>query len=166
LSSLAKAIILQAETEVTAEVRTAEPLSKVTVNLLGHLEDFSTILYARIVQRVGGWAVPIVVPTVDFDGRPWQDKEERLKVMGYRKGASGEETETTSEYCTRIAGIMRIYFYILKIRPPRGPLWPVFQTPRCWVWFARIVGEQHRALLESPAAAYLIHSESIANVPG
>ncbi|KIL64967.1 hypothetical protein M378DRAFT_553805 [Amanita muscaria Koide BX008] len=158
LSSLAKAIISQAETEVTAEVRTAEPLSKVTVNLLENLDGFPPVFFARLVQRVGSWAIPVILPGTDHDGRPWKDNAEAMKVMGYRKGATGEETETTAEYCSRIAGIMRVYFHILKFRPMKGPLWAMFQTPRYWVWFSRMVGGQHRALLESPAAAYLIHT--------
>ncbi|KAF8629806.1 hypothetical protein AX15_003275 [Amanita polypyramis BW_CC] len=158
LSSLAKTILMQAETEVTAEVRTAEPLAKVTINMIENLESFSIIFFARIVQRVGGWAIPIAVPPTDIDGRRWKDDAERLKVMGYRKGATGEETETTAEYCSRISGIMRVYFHLLKIRPLKGPLPGMFQSPRYWAWFARMLGEQHRILLQTPASAYLIHT--------
>src|SRR6266550_6405553 len=160
LSSLAKAILKQAETEVTAEARTAEPLAKVTVRLLSVIQEFGEILHARLVQRVGGLAIPIVVPATDYDGRPWTNEQELRKVMGYRRGATGEDLETTSEYCTRISGIMRVYFHVLKLRPSKGPLHRMFQVPRCWVWFARMLGGQYRPLLGTPGSAFLIHSES------
>ncbi|KAF8632682.1 hypothetical protein AX17_004814 [Amanita inopinata Kibby_2008] len=158
LSSLSKAILMQAETEVTAEIRTAEPLSKVTFNLLENLQGFSEIFFTKLVQRVGGWAIPIAVPLKDYDGRPWKDEAERLKVMGYRKNATGEGIESTVEYCTRVSGIMRVYFHVLKIKPPKGPLWTLFQGPRYWTWFARMVGAQRKSLLAAPAAAQLIHT--------
>lgn len=160
LSSLAKAILMQAETEVTAEARTAEPLAKVTVRLLSATQEFGEIFHARLVQRVGGLAIPLVVPTTDYDGRPWANEQELRKAMGYRKGATGEDTETTSEYCTRISGIMRVYFHVLKLRPSKGPLHRMFQVPRYWVWFARMLGGQYRPLLGTPGSAFLIHSES------
>ncbi|KAK2459972.1 hypothetical protein APHAL10511_007978 [Amanita phalloides] len=158
LSSLAKAILLQAETEVTAEARTAEPLARVTANLILRIENFGEILFTRMMQRIGGWAIPIVVPAADFDGRPWKDDQEKRKVMGYRKGSTGEDIETTAEYCTRISGIMRVYFHVLKLHDSQGPLWAMFQTPRYWAWFARMFGGQHRLLLDKAAAAYLIHT--------
>ncbi|PFH48824.1 hypothetical protein AMATHDRAFT_149026 [Amanita thiersii Skay4041] len=158
LSSLAKAILMQAETEVTAEPRTADPLSQVTFGLIESLVGFADIFYAKLVQRIGGWAIPIVVPPQDFDGRRWGSDDERRKVMGYRKSANGEDIESTSEYCSRVAGIMRVYFSVLKVKPLTKPLGPMFQSLRYWVWFARIVGGQYRSLLESPVAPFLIHT--------
>jgi len=148
---------MQAETEVTAEARTAEPLAKVTVRLLSVIQEFGEIFHARLVQRVGGLAIPLVVPATDYDGRPWTNNQELRKVMGYRKGATGEDIETTSEYCTRISGIMRVYFHVLKL-PSKGPLHRMFQVPRCWVWFARMLGGQYRPLLGTPGSAFLIHT--------
>ena len=150
---------MQAETEVTAEPRTALPLAKVAVRLLSSIQEFGEVFYTRLVQRVGGLAIPIVVPAADYDGRPWKDGVERLKVMGYRKGPTGED-ETTSEYCTRISGLMRVYFHILKLRPSNGPLYKMFQGPRYWTWFARMLSGQYRALCAGPGSAFLIHSES------
>ena len=43
LSSLAKAILLQAETEVTAEKRSAKPLAQLTLNSINSLEGFSVV---------------------------------------------------------------------------------------------------------------------------
>ncbi|TFK66009.1 hypothetical protein BDN72DRAFT_844855 [Pluteus cervinus] len=55
LSSIAKAIILQAEIEVTANKRSAIALAQVAHNLLSSLPYFTDILCAKLNQRVGGW---------------------------------------------------------------------------------------------------------------
>ena len=156
LSSLTKAILLQAETEVTAEKRSAGPLAQVTFNLLDALEHFPEVFFAKLVQRVGGWPVPVVVPSTDYDNRPWKDEEERVKAMGYRKGADGADVETVAEYSARVAGIMRVYFHILKIPPGQHALKPVFQLPRYWIWFARMMGEP--GLLQTAVAPQIIYS--------
>src|ERR1700691_1238547 len=67
LSSLAKAILLQAETEVTASKTAAVPLAIVTKNLLGTLPHFEDVLWAKLVQRVGGWGAPTSVPHTDIN---------------------------------------------------------------------------------------------------
>lgn len=162
LSSLAKAILLQAETEVTAEKRSALPLAQVTFNLLGTLEHFPEVFFAKLVQRVGGWPVPIVVPSADHDGRPWKDEAERMKALGYRKtedNSGGEATESVADFSARVAGIMRVYFHILKIPPAGGQraLKPVFQLPRYWIWFARVMSEP--GLLQTAVAPQIISSE-------
>jgi nucleoporin GLE1 len=157
LSSLSKAILLQAETEVTAEKRSAGPLAQVTANLLGTLPKFPEVFFAKLVQRAGGWPVPAVIPLRDVDDLPWKDEDERLKVMGYRKG-NGEGLESTSEYISRVAGVMRVYFSILKA-PVTSPLHRSFQMPRYWTWFARIMGEQ--GLLETAVAPQIIYGSSL-----
>lgn len=109
------------------------------------------------MQRVGGWPIPTVTPNKDTDGKDWANREERLKVMGFRKNGDGGGFESESDFTSRIAGVMRIYFSVLKIVPQRGPLKPMFQLPRYWTWFARLLGE--RALLETAVAAQLIYSK-------
>ncbi len=109
------------------------------------------------MPRVGAWPIPTVVPGKDFDGRGWANREERLKVMGLRKNGDGNVFESESDFTSRVAGIMRIYFSVLKIVPQRGPLKPMFQLPRYWTWFARLLGE--RALLETAVAAQIMYSK-------
>ena len=163
LSSLSKAILLQAETEVTAEKRSAGPLAEVTANLLHRLPTFSDILFAKLVQRAGGWAVPCVVPQrEDADGRPWKDEDERLKAMGYRK-SGGEDAaglESTGEYVARVSGMMRVYFAMLRApgMGGDGAVGRMFWMPRYWIWFARMMGE--RGLLETAAAPQIIYGAS------
>ncbi|KAJ7625229.1 GLE1-like protein-domain-containing protein [Mycena polygramma] len=160
LSSLAKSFLMQAEIEVTAVKKAAIPLAQVAFTLLDRLETFPDIFFAKLLQRCGGWSIPCAVPDVDFDGRPWKDDAERIKVMGYRRSAQREldapwVMECTVEYMNRVAGPMRLYFHILRIPPQTRPMPPMFQLPRFWMWFARILN--NHSLLESPVAAQLIY---------
>jgi nucleoporin GLE1 len=140
LSTLAKSILLQAETEVTAEKRSAKPLAHVAANLLGALSQFPEVFFAKLVQHTGGWAVPAVIPPTDVDGQPWASDEARAKVRGYRNNGSGE-LESAGVYVSRMTGMMRVYFEILKV-PVRQPLDRMFQMPRYWMWFARMTSQR------------------------
>ncbi|KIJ62284.1 hypothetical protein HYDPIDRAFT_114777 [Hydnomerulius pinastri MD-312] len=152
LSSLAKAILLQAETEVTAEKRSAIPLALVTANLIGSLEAFPDVFFAKLVQRSGGWPVPSVIPSTDSDGTAWNEIE-RTKAMGYR--TNDGEKETPGDYVMRVSGMMRVYFLILAA-PVRHPLDKMFQLPRLWSYFARMLGDER--LLQTTVAAQLLHA--------
>ncbi|KAF8214965.1 GLE1-like protein-domain-containing protein [Mycena galopus ATCC 62051] len=168
LASLGKIILMQAETEVTAEKKAAIPLAQVVFTLLDRLETFPDIFFAQIVRRCGGWAIPCDLPQADFDGRPWADDAERKKMLGFRRssvqpdevlnsgGTKPFVLEPIVEYMNRISGIMRVYFHILKIPPQTRPMHPMFQLPRCWTWLSRILSD--RPLLESPVAAQLIYT--------
>lgn len=152
LSSLAKAILLQAETEVTAEKRSAIPLAMVAARLLGTLEGFPDIFFAKLVQRSGGWPVPSVIPSTDSDGTAWNEME-RTKAMGYR--TNDDQRETLSEHVMRVSGMMRVYFLILAAPVPQ-PLEKMFQLPRFWTYFARMIGDER--LLETAVAAQVLHA--------
>ncbi|KAF9562063.1 hypothetical protein CPC08DRAFT_761679 [Agrocybe pediades] len=154
-SSLAKAILLQAETEVVAEKRAAIPLAQVTFNLLQVLPDFGSIFFSKLVQRSGGWPIPIVVPNHDNEKRPWKSNEEFTKVSGWRKSSSGDGSESPEEHVNRISALMRVYFNILKLSCASSNLYDMFQMPRCWIWFARIMN--NKQLLDDPLAAQLIY---------
>ena len=148
LSSLAKAILLQAETEVTAEKRSARPLAQVAAHALGALAGFAEAFWAKLVQRAGGWPVPAVVPSVDIGGRAFAAGERR-KALGFR------EEEGFGEYTARVTGLMRVYFHVLCADAGAAPLEPVFRLPRMWTYFARMLAEP--ALLKSSVAPSLLH---------
>ncbi|KAF8066671.1 GLE1-like protein-domain-containing protein [Lyophyllum atratum] len=164
LSSLSKAILLQAETEVTAEKKSAPPLAKVTFNLLETLEGFAETFFAKLVQRSGGWPLPYMVPGEDIGPGPWKSDDERMRAMdrarktamGFRKSSDSDDLETTSEYTARVSGIMRVYFCILKFPPQQKPLHPLFRLPRYWMWFSRLLKD--RKLLETSIAPQLIYT--------
>ncbi|KAF6760541.1 GLE1-like protein-domain-containing protein [Ephemerocybe angulata] len=166
---LAKRILLQAETEVTAEKRSAGPLAKVTFNLLTSLDIFPEVLWAKLVQRVGGWPVPAIVPEVDVDKRAWGSgakrpgrggENERWRVMGYREsGNGGGGLEAAAEYATRVAGVVRVYWEVVKVQlgvPERAPSGGPFAVTRFWIWFARILDS--KALLTTAVGAELIYT--------
>ncbi|KZT69744.1 hypothetical protein DAEQUDRAFT_726414 [Daedalea quercina L-15889] len=148
LSSLAKAILLQAETEVTAEKRSAGPLAQVTANLLGELSGFSETFWAKLCQRAGGWPVPVVVPPTDWDGTPFTP-EARRKALGHRGG------EGSAGHAARVAGVMRVYFTVMCAEVD-SPLEPAFRLPRLWTYFARMLAEP--ALLGSAVAPNVLHA--------
>ena len=149
LSSLAKAILLQAETEVTAEKRSAKPLAQLALNSMNVLVGFSAILWAKLCQRTGGWAIPAPVPSTDVDDTPF--------TPATRAKASGLREETSADHTARVAGIMRVYFSLLLI-PPSAPLSREFHTPRLWLFVARLVRQP--ALLQSPLATELLSGAS------
>jgi nucleoporin GLE1 len=149
LSSLAKAILLQAETEVTAEKRSARPLAQLALNSMNMLDGFSTVFWAKLCQRTGGWAIPAPVPSRDADGTPF--------TTATRVKASGLREETSADHISRVAGIMRVYFSLLLLPPPT-PLSREFHTSRLWTFVARLVGQP--ALLQSSLAAQVLSGMS------
>ncbi|KAI0315080.1 GLE1-like protein-domain-containing protein [Amylostereum chailletii] len=147
LSSLSKAFILQAETEVTAEKRSARPLAFTAARLVGTLDGFADVLWAKLVQRTGGWCVPCSVPSEDSDGTPF-DKDGWMKAKGRRND------EGASEFAARVAGIMRVYFWILHAPVTGTPLFRPLQRPKFWAYFARMISQPR--LLAEPLAAELL----------
>lgn len=146
LSSLSKAILLQAETEVTAEKRSAIPLAQVTANLLSSVERFCDVFWAKLCQRAGGWPVPYIITNTDSDNTPF-DADTRRKALGYRPN------ETQAEYATRVSGMMRVYFHVL-MSPVENVLDPRFRLPRYWTFFARML--QQPQLLEAPVGPEVV----------
>lgn len=139
LSSLAKAILLQAETEVTASKAAAVPLAQVAKNLLGTLPHFEEILFAKMVQRVGTWGIPTSMPASDVGSAAPLDENGLRKIMGYRDSESAREAQ--ADYVQRVAGIMRVYFLVLM--GPGGvdrALARPWQSGKFWVYFARMLG--------------------------
>ncbi|OBZ77492.1 Nucleoporin gle1 [Grifola frondosa] len=148
LSSLAKAILLQAETEVTAEKRAAFPLAAVAAYMMPTLEHFAKVFWAKLCQRAGGWPIPIAIPDKDFDGKPFEQGH-RMKAMGFRPD------EPAADYMTRVAGVMRVYFQLLG-SPTDTPLSGAFQLPRAWTYFVRMLAEPQ--LLESAVAPQIMYT--------
>lgn len=147
LSSLAKAILVQAETEVTAEPRSAVPLAQVTAALLVDLMDFEDIFWAKFTQRAGNWPAAAPTPTRDAAGA-LLDPTARLALMGARKD------EPAAAYAARVVGLMRVYFHVLRTNVPR-PLKGPFRTTRLWTWLVRLL--QTPALHGYTIAPYSVH---------
>ena len=154
MSSLAKAILTQAETEVTAEKKSAIPLARLTVNLLMALDVFADIFWAKLCQRAGGWPIPIAVPAKDVDGTAFTPQTQR-KAHGFR---DSDELESIGDYTSRVTGILRVYFTVLVL-PANQPLNPLFRTPRYWTYFSRMLNDPQ--LLENPTAAQVMFSKRL-----
>ena len=131
---------------------------------------FPEVLWSKLVQRVGGWPVPTIIPETDLDGRRWGagpkgkgrgGERERYRVMGYRPGSTSDNAlETPSEYSVRVAGIMRVYWEVVKVQlrfPERAPPVGPFAMPKYWVWFARILDS--KALMDTAVCTELIYSK-------
>jgi nucleoporin GLE1 len=130
LYTLAKAVFLQAEQEVTAKLDTAAPLSRVCVNLLT-LPGFAEVLWARLVARSGGWIIGKYV-----EKQPGQDDKQFQKLNGILN-----EDETQLDRQTRITGLIQLHFAIC-IANTATPLPMQFRPQRIWLLFARILGDK------------------------
>ena len=145
---------MQAETEVTAEKKSAIPLARLTVNLLMALDVFADIFWAKLCQRAGGWPIPIAVPAKDVDGTAFTPQTQR-KAHGCR---DSDELESMGAYTSRVTGILRVYFTVLVL-PANQPLNPLFRTPRYWTYFSRMLNDPQ--LLENPTAAQVMFSKRL-----
>ena len=154
LSSLAKAILLQAETEVSAAKRSAVPLAQVTANLLSTLGGFADVFWARLCQRAGGWPIPMVVPAKDANGMPFSG-DTRCRALGYR-----EKDESLADYTARVSGTMRLYLQILVTpidQPVDGTVVMAVRLPTYWIFLSRMLKEPQ--LLDGSVAPQILYSE-------
>jgi hypothetical protein len=148
LSALSKAIILQAETEVTAAPKAAVPLAGVIVRLLTRLPEFHCVLWGRMVQRTGAWCIPCGVPSQEPSG-------ERMGIKSKKKAMGMKDGESAGDYVVRVAGLMRLYFEVMKISSDaQSPLENEWRFPRAWTWLTRLMGRLD--MLGSPVAPHCI----------
>ncbi|GAA5992200.1 hypothetical protein JCM10908_001815 [Rhodotorula pacifica] len=137
LNHLAKSLVKQAETEVTAKLGTAYPLGRVVVGLLarGHTE-LGDVLMARLVKKcfwlTGYWPPKQAVQT----------DEAYQKVLGHAPPTS---SESLVQYAERMSGLVALYGSILQTSPldaPQGPcpesalsnIPPHFRPAAGWRW--------------------------------
>ncbi|GAA5968439.1 hypothetical protein JCM11641_007638 [Rhodosporidiobolus odoratus] len=139
LNHLAKSLVKQAETEVTAKLGTAYPLGRVVIGLLtrGHTE-LGEVLMARLVKKcfwiTGFWPRK----------QPGQTDEAYQKTLGHAPPTS---SESLVQYGQRMAGLIALYGSILQtspLNPPQGPcpslnlsfVPPHFRPSAGWRWLA------------------------------
>ncbi|KAK4702959.1 nucleoporin GLE1, partial [Phenoliferia sp. Uapishka_3] len=142
LNHLSKALVKQAETEITAKLGTAYPLGRVVIGLLarGHTE-LGDVLMARLVKKcfwITGWWPP---------KRADQTAEEHEKTLGH---APRDQNEAISAYALRMSGLVALYASILQtspLLPPQGPcplnalsnIPPHFRPSAGWRWLVLIL---------------------------
>lgn len=134
---------MQAETEVSARQVTALPLAQVCIRFLINLPNFANVFYARMVQRTGGWAVPITVPKTGGIS-----EVEYMKLRGYRT-----EREEQKDFEMRVVGIMTLYFAIVAGEID-APVPPPFALPDFWLYLSRLMSSP--ALLQFDLAMQIL----------
>ncbi|SCV69391.1 BQ2448_2411 [Microbotryum intermedium] len=142
LNHLAKALVKQAETEVTARISTAYPLGRVVIGLIvrGH-QDLGEVLMARLVKKcfwITGWWPP---------KQPGQTEEAHQKSLGHAPPSTGE---SLIQYASRMSGVIALYAAITQTSPleaPQGPcsrdhlshVPPHFRLSAGWRWIVLIL---------------------------
>jgi nucleoporin GLE1 len=82
------------------------------------------------------------------------DVKSKKKAMGVKDG------ESAGDYVTRVAGLMRLYFEVMKISiEAPTPLESEWRFPRAWTWLTRLIGRP--GMLGSTAAPLCIFGESL-----
>lgn len=98
LNFIAKALIAQAETEVSIKPKMAIPLAKMALNLLLLHPELKEYLMARFVKKC-----PLVIGFVCAI-----DTEEGRAKMGWKRNSEGKY-EDDSQYAERLGGIMTLF---------------------------------------------------------
>ncbi|THH08673.1 hypothetical protein EW145_g2541 [Phellinidium pouzarii] len=152
LSSFAKTVILQAETEVTAHKAQAGPLAQVAIALIVAYPPLGDIFWARLCEQAGCWAAG-VEPSMLED-----ENSETLSAKAKRKRWGARPEEGLEEKMTRLAGVLRLYFRMLFISldtPTPEPLPPPFRPGRYWLYLAQLLNNQ--AMLEKAVAPEIVY---------
>lgn len=104
LNFLSKAVIKQAETEVTVNLYSAYPLATVCVFLMSNHSDLVDILLARFAKKC-----PYTIPYLNYN----KNTEEGRKALGFYRLRNGKFEEETS-YTERQCGIFAVFAAIMQ----------------------------------------------------
>jgi len=154
LSSISKAVLSQAETEVTAHKAAARPLAQVIIALIAAYPLLGEIFWARMIGSIGVWAVggiePSLIEVDDATGERHElDGKEKLRRWGMR------HDEPTDAYVSRVAGVLRLYFEMLFVETDGAnfgnvQLQPQFRPARLWAYLAQLIN--HDGMLKRVVA--------------
>lgn len=136
LASFAKAIIAQAETEVTAHKAQAKPLARVAVSLIIAYPALGDIFWARLIARAGCWIAAVEPSLLEGEQSSSLSDKEKRKRWGAR------EQEGLEEKMTRLSGVLRLYFHMLFVSmsvPTKGPMPVPFRPGRFWMYMAQLL---------------------------
>ncbi|CCJ31142.1 unnamed protein product [Pneumocystis jirovecii] len=127
LNFLSKAIIKQAETEVTVNLYSAYPLATVCVFLMSSHPDLIDILLARFAKKC-----PYTIPYLKYNKKT----EEGRKALGFYRSKNGKYEEEVS-YTERQCGIFAVFAAIIQTQ----------HIPNClpmhfgWTLLAKLLNE-------------------------
>jgi len=159
LSSISKAVLSQAETEVTAHKAAAKPLARVIVGLIAAYPPLGEIFWARMIGSIGVWAVggtePSLIEVDDTTGERHQ-----LDVKGKLKRWGTRQDEATDAYVARVTGVLRLYFEMLFVEADgmnlgNVQLQPQYRPTRLWAYLAQLINNE--GMLKRAAAPEAIY---------
>ncbi|EPX75081.1 RNA export factor Gle1 [Schizosaccharomyces octosporus yFS286] len=120
LNFFCKAVVKQAEAEVSVNLSSAFPLAKLCLLLCSQNPDLFDLLIARL-QKKCPWVIPTIYNLHTEVGR---------KKLGYRKLADGRY-EQQAPYIERQCGIFAVYAAFVSLDDSLGP--------RSWKLFSRLL---------------------------
>ncbi|WBW71806.1 RNA export factor, cytoplasmic nucleoporin Gle1 [Schizosaccharomyces osmophilus] len=120
LNFFCKAVVKQAEAEVSVNLSSAFPLAKLCLLLCSQNPDLLDLLIARL-QKKCPWVIPTIYNLHTEVGR---------KKLGYRKLADGRY-EQQAPYIERQCGIFAVYAAFVSLDDSLGP--------RSWKLFSRLL---------------------------
>lgn len=126
LNFTAKAIVAQAETEVTVKSTAALPLARLTEVLLNAFPEFEYYLSARFVKKcpyIIGYTCSI-------------DSEEGRIRMGWKR--SDNKWEQENKYEERVAGICSTWTVLCRL-PDHPPTFQLYSREATWLFIARLL---------------------------
>ncbi|KAJ1731982.1 hypothetical protein LPJ72_003661 [Coemansia sp. Benny D160-2] len=142
LNLVAKAIVKQAEKEVSVAHHAAFPLAAATVLVMRRFPQLADMLLVRLVKKC-----PYIIP--EYAGRKQgQSAEAYLRSIGYKE-KDDDELETEGIYVERMAGMVALFAAIVQTTEVSGvaeaqkhPL----SIHLGWTWLARIVNLRPRTI--------------------
>lgn len=124
LNFIAKAIIAQAETEVTVKSTASLPLARLAYNLLIRYNEFEYFLTARFIKKcpfIIGYTCSI-------------DSEEGRKRMGWKR--NGNKWEDEVKYDERVAGICTVWTVMTRLQEQSISTYSISLS---WKFLARLL---------------------------
>ncbi|KAJ1667745.1 hypothetical protein EV178_001213 [Coemansia sp. RSA 1646] len=142
LNLVAKAIVKQAEKEVSVAHHAAFPLAAATVLVMRRFPQLADMLLVRLVKKC-----PYVIPeyVARKDG---QSVEEYLRSIGYKE-KDDDELETENIYVERMAGMIALFAAIVQTTDASGVADAqkhLLSIHLGWTWLARMVNLSPRAI--------------------
>ncbi|KAI9501432.1 hypothetical protein GGI25_004474 [Coemansia spiralis] len=142
LNLVAKAIVKQAEKEVSVAHHAAYPLAAAAVLIMQSYPLLADMILVRLIKKC-----PYVIP--EFASRKQgQPADEYLRSIGYKEKDEGE-LETEGIYVERMAGMIALFAAIVQTSNASGirnaqkhPLSIKFG----WIWMARMLNQKPRSV--------------------
>ncbi|KAJ2784515.1 Nuclear pore complex nucleoporin component [Coemansia javaensis] len=138
LNLVAKAIVKQAEREVSVATHAAYPLAATAVLVMQAYPGLADMLMIRLVKKCR-----YVVPDY-LRKQPGQSVDEYIRAIGYKENDSGE-LETEGIYNERMAGMVALFAAIVQTPGSSGSASPL-PIRLGWTWLARMLNMAPRAI--------------------